>query len=305
MMKKWLVLVLVTIGVASTPINEAQSQSVPPNARLNILGTGWECNKGFKRAGNECKKVEIPANASLDYLGHDWQCNKGFKRAGNECKKVEIPANASLDYLGHDWQCNKGFKRAGNECKKVEIPANASLDYLGHDWQCNKGFKRSGTKCTAMTDSEKAAVLAREKAILDEIKRRRTLGVRGNHCDTEYTSGANVCVTVRDTDLDCSKSYDGSSYQSCQVEVSLYVETDYRGRGYIDGRVNCEVTIDKTGSSGYSTSDSEDERWSFSLYANDSSSRSIDVEFSFSSYEGIRRVSLSDVTCRVRDLYVY
>jgi hypothetical protein len=121
----------------------------------------------------------------------------------------------------------------------------------------------------------------------------------------EYRSGANVCVTVKNSELNCSESYGKDYYDSCRVDVSLYIETDYRGRGYIDGRVKCEATIATVGSRGYESSDTNDERWNFSLYANDSSSRSIDIDFSFSSYDKIRKVRISDLTCRVVDLYVY
>jgi hypothetical protein len=285
--------------------NECQKVQVPANAVLDILGHDWECARGFRNSGNQCVKVQIPANAGLDILGHDWECLRGFQRVGNECQKVQMPANAGLDILGHDWECKRGFKRVGNECVKLTIPVNASIDILGHDWICNKGFKRVASECQQMTDSEKKAEAERDKSIREEIKRRQARGARGNHCDSEYSSGANVCVTVKNAELDCSESYDRTSYSSCRVEVSLYVETDYRGRGYIDGRVKCEVSLSTAGSSGYESTQTNDERWNFSLYANDSSTRSLDIDFSFSSYDKIRKVRISDLTCRVRDLYVY
>ena len=58
----------------------------------------------------------IPANASLNYFGNNWECNRGYRRAGNECVKVNVPANASLNYLGNNWECNRGYRKAGNEC---------------------------------------------------------------------------------------------------------------------------------------------------------------------------------------------
>jgi hypothetical protein len=285
--------------------NECQKVQLPANVVLDILGHDWECARGFKNTGGQCIKVQIPANAGLDILGNDWECLRGYKRAGNECQKVQLPTNAVLDILGHDWECKRGFKRSGNECGKLTIPANASIDISGNDWTCNKGFKRSASECQQMTDSEKKSEADRDKALREEIKRRQARGARGNHCDSEYKSGANVCVTVRNAELDCSESYDGSSYDSCRVEVSLYVETDYRGRGYIDGRVKCEATVSAVGSRGYESTQTNDERWNFSLYANDSSTRSIDIDFSFSSYDKVRKVRISDLTCRVRDLYAY
>jgi hypothetical protein len=247
----------------------------------------------------------LPQNSHKNSFDQNWECNKGFKRLGSECQKVQIPVNASLDFSGHDWECNKGFKRLGSECQKVQIPVNASLDFSGHDWECNKGFKRLGGECREMTGAEKTADSDRDKAVREEIKRRQVSGVRGNHCDSESISGANVCVTVKNSELNCSEAYDGTYYDGCQVELSIYVETDYRGRGYVDGRVKCEASVATIGASGYESNQTNDERWNFTLYPNDTSRRSIEIDFSFSSYDKIRKVRVSDVTCRVRDLYVY
>jgi hypothetical protein len=123
---------------------------LPDNARLNYLGNGWECNRGYSRVGNECRAVEIPQNASLNYLGNGWGCNRGYSRVGNECRAVEIPHNASLNYLGNGWGCNRGYSRVGNECRAVEIPHNASLNYLGNGWECNRGYSRTGNECRAV-----------------------------------------------------------------------------------------------------------------------------------------------------------
>ncbi|WP_200873806.1 peptidoglycan-binding domain-containing protein [Bordetella bronchiseptica] len=95
------------------------SHGIPQNAHLNYLGNGWECNRGFYRAGNECRPVQAPQNASLNYLGNGWECNRGYYRAGNECAPVRTPANASLNYLGNGWECNQGFRKAGDKCVSI------------------------------------------------------------------------------------------------------------------------------------------------------------------------------------------
>jgi len=285
--------------------NECQKVQIPLNAVLDILGHDWECSRGFKNVGNQCVKVILPKNAGLDILGHDWECIRGFQQVGNECQKVLVPANAALDILGHDWECKRGFQRVGNECSKLTVPSNAKLDVIGNDWVCNKGFKQVGAVCHQMNDAEKKAEAEIEKAFREEIKRRQTRGVSGNHCEYEYNSRSNVCVTVKNVELNCSESYDRSYYDSCRVSVSLYVETDYRGRGYIDGRVKCEATIATAGNRGYESSETKDERWNFTLYEYDSSTRSLDINFSLSSYDKVKKARISDLTCRVRDLYAY
>ena len=247
----------------------------------------------------------IPQNAHKNPYGAGWDCDRGFQKSNSGCTKIDIPYNASLDFLGHKWECNRGFQRVGSGCTKVDVPANASLDYLGHNWECNSGFKRVASECKAMTEAEHKLQAEQEQAILQQLKRRRSASVSGHHCDTEYTSGANVCVTVRDADLDCSESYTRGHYDSCRVEVSFNVKTDYRGGGSIDAGVHCEVTLATTGASGYESSSSEDENSSFSLYANGSTSRSVEMDFSFSSYEGVRKARVDDISCRVRNLYVH
>lgn len=123
------------------------SQGIPANAQLDFLGTGWECNRGFRRAGQECLRIDLPANSTIDYLGHDWECNRGFRRSGQECLRIDMPANSTIDYLGHDFECNRGFRQVGKECQALRVPPNAIVDYLGHDWECVGGYRRVGQEC--------------------------------------------------------------------------------------------------------------------------------------------------------------
>lgn len=60
---------------------ESMSQNsggIPQNARLNYLGNGWECNRGFYRVGNECQPVQLPRYATLDVYGSGWVCQRGY-----------------------------------------------------------------------------------------------------------------------------------------------------------------------------------------------------------------------------------
>ena len=285
---------------------QSASQPMPTNAHKAQYGSGWECNRGFRQVGIECQKVVIPANAGLDILGHDWECNRGFQRTtGNECQRVVVPKNAGLDVLGHDWECIRGYQRVGgNECQKVVVPPNGVLDVLGHDWTCKKGFKRVVSECQALTESEKKQEADQEKAIRQEIKRRQTQGVSGNHCSIELQSGARVCLTVRDAHLNCSESYSREYYDRCQVDVTYTVETDHRGNGFIDGRVHCDVSLNTSGARGGS-SKLADESNSFTVMAFGSTSGTMDVTFSLSSYDEVNKVKISDVSCRVENLFLF
>ena len=251
------------------------------------------------------QKVTLPPNAGIDIYGSGWTCNRGFKQVGSECQKVTLPQNAGIDIYGSGWTCNRGFKQVGSECQKVTLPQNAGIDIYGSGWTCNRGFKQVGNECQKLSENEMKAVVERERVVAEELNRRRAQGVSGQHCDTESKSGANVCVTVRDAEIGCSETFSKSYFDSCKVEVSFRVETDYKGSGYIDGKIKCEVDISTSGRSGYETSMTDDEKKSISLYAFGSENRSVEVDFSFSSFNEIRKVRVTSANCRVRDLSLY
>jgi hypothetical protein len=159
--------------------NECLKVAVPANAKIDYLGTGWDCQRGYYQQGNECLKVAVPANAKIDYLGTGWDCQRGFFQQGNECLKVAVPANAKLDYLGTGWDCQRGFYQQGNECLKVAMPANAKIDYLGTGWDCQRGFFQQGNECL------KVAVPANAK--LDYLG-------TGWTCNEGFVRSGNTCV---------------------------------------------------------------------------------------------------------------
>ena len=124
----------------------SSAQDIPKNAHKNTYGTGWECDRGYYKSGNECLQVQIPENAQLNYYGHGWECKRGFYKSGKKCLPVQIPKNAQLNYYGHGWECKRGFYKFGSKCVAVQIPENAQLNYYGHGWECKRGFYKSGNK---------------------------------------------------------------------------------------------------------------------------------------------------------------
>ena len=108
-----------------------------------------------------------------------------------------------------------------------------------------------------------------------------------------------MCVNVRDTNLDCSESFGNGDHDSCHVEITVVVETDYRDEKDIDATIQCEATVTTTDARGHESLISDDENTSVSLYGNESTSRSIDIVFSFLRSEEIRKVQISDLSCRI------
>ena len=238
------------------------------------------------------EQVIAPENAYVS--GSRWFCNKGFRQTGSKCEKVIAPENAYVS--GARWFCDKGFRQTGSKCEKVIAPENAYVS--GARWFCNKKYKKVGAACQLMTAQELLEQKARQAAMLEEYRIRQLMGVSGDDCETEWDSGARVCVEVEDVSLDCSKNYDGF-FRSCDVEISYDVRTDYKGNKYLDVDVECEADINYKKNTGYSGSDSDSDDESHNLYANGSDSDTIQLSFSFSSYNEVYKVDVGNYECEI------
>lgn len=134
--------------------------------------------------------------------------------------------------------------------------------------------------------------------------RTRSYGVSGDNCEHEYDSGAQVCVTANDADIDCRESYDGTYYRSCEIEVEYDLSTDYEGDDYLDVSVECDVEIKYKKRDAYSWSyDSGSESESHSLYSYGSESGGMDFDFTFSSYNEVINVKIESIECEVDSVY--
>ena len=250
--------------------------------------------------------ADLPNNSHPNIYGTGWTCDRGFYKSGDKCVKVIVPENASLDMYGSDWVCNRGYYKSGNKCVKVIVPENASIDMYGSGWACNKGYKKSNNVCVPMTNEELRKQKEREKALILEMQRRRAQGVSGDDCETEYKTGAEVCVGITGVDIDCNKSYAGEYYQDCDVTLNYEIQTDYKGGSYIEAEVECTVDIEYKGRNTYSTqSDSSNQEESHSLYAHGSDSGTMYFNFSFSSFNEITKVEINSANCEIEDVNMY
>ena len=279
---------------------------VPENASIDVYGSGWACNRGYYKSGQGCAKVQVPENAGIDIYGSGWACNRGYYKSGQKCVKVIVPENASIDIYGSGWACNRGYYKSGQGCAKVQIPENASIDVYGSGWACNSGFRKSGTSCVPLTPQEIQKQKELEKALAAEIQRRKAQGVSGDDCETEYKTNSEVCVEITSGDLDCNESHEGNYYSDCDATLSYELSTDYSGGAYLDVDVECSIEIEYKGRETYSTQTdfaSQDE--SYSLYAHGSDSDAMSFNFSFSSYKEITSVKISSAQCKVDSVYLY
>jgi hypothetical protein len=137
-------------------------------------------------------------------------------------------------------------------------------------------------------------------AIAALIRRRRTQGVSGQNCDEEDETGARVCVSVTNAELDCHKNFDESAFTGCDATVSYAVSTDYRGNSSLDVSVECSVDISYSGRNTYSTkTDSESDESSHTLDAYDSETGDADISFSFSSFDEVTKARITSAECRI------
>ena len=142
-------------AVAASPAVPSDVQ-LPPHAKWQPWGSGWECQRGYRQEGERCIEVDVPPHAFLDSFGHDWECERSYRRKGERCVPVQVPEHAHLDITGHDWECQRGYRRAGQRCIEVDVPPHAFLDSFGHDWECERGYRREGEHCVPVQVPEHA-----------------------------------------------------------------------------------------------------------------------------------------------------
>lgn len=124
-------------------------------------------------------------------------------------------------------------------------------------------------------------------------------GIGGSSCETEYRSGAEVCLNIVNTNLDCHEDFSSNTYRGCDVTTEYELTTDYRGQSSLDVDVSCDAKIIHHAVNSMRRSSSESNWLSHSLYAHGSGWHSMDFSFGFNTLGEINRVQLDSVTCRI------
>lgn len=125
------------------------SVRVPENARATGYGTGWECERGFRKDADGCSEVKVPPNAFANDALHGlgWECSWGYRQVEEKCLIIPVPTNAYLNSFGDKWKCDRGYRPDGEQCAKIRIPDNAHLDFSGNEWECNRPYRRQRDEC--------------------------------------------------------------------------------------------------------------------------------------------------------------
>lgn len=113
---------LVSLALLTGPAEIAAAQSAeaktPANASANTYGTGWQCDRGFRKADGGCVAVTVPAHAYLSErsYGQGWACDRGYRKDQATCVAVGLPEHAHLDFYGNDWDCNQPYRKRNHAC---------------------------------------------------------------------------------------------------------------------------------------------------------------------------------------------
>ena len=126
-----LVMLLALLTTSSSPgFAQVRSDDMPENASPNRYGSGWTCDRGYRKVDGICNVVKVPANAypTATSYGRGWRCTWGYRERGESCLAVKPPANAHLrSPNGDTWKCDRGFKATADTCVAVDVPENAHL----------------------------------------------------------------------------------------------------------------------------------------------------------------------------------
>ena len=121
------------------------------------------------------------------------------------------------------------------------------------------------------------------------------------------TSGVTIAyapsLKIRDTDLDCDEDLFDGGYDSCTLSIDLRID-DYSYSSQYDNytyKVECEAT--------YNYFDAETS-WSKQNYESNyiriygtNRTKTLEIETDFSPFEKVYKVNVSNLSCRVKDVY--
>ena len=71
-------------------VEEVQSHRLAAS-RGRVAGgvaVGQDCSRGYRWNGSECVRVEVPPNAHIDVFGSGWDCDDGFRQASDRCERM-------------------------------------------------------------------------------------------------------------------------------------------------------------------------------------------------------------------------
>lgn len=86
-------LVLSLLFFSGAALSQDAAVAVPDHAAPIEYGKGWECNQGYRDAGNSCDAIVVPENAYPTYAmyGTGWKCERGYRATADTCTAIKVP----------------------------------------------------------------------------------------------------------------------------------------------------------------------------------------------------------------------
>ena len=91
-----LILLAALAAIPGVEFVQGASAGMPENARAKSYGSGWECNRGYRRADRACAAIIVPSNAYLGPSGDRWECDRGYSKIDEACVAVKVPPHGYL-----------------------------------------------------------------------------------------------------------------------------------------------------------------------------------------------------------------
>ena len=182
-----LIFLALLVAFSGLVFSQVRSVDFPENASAKRYGTGWECNRGYRKADHACVAVDIPANAYATdaSYGRGWECSRGYRRTHQSCVVIKLPPNAYLNSTrGDTWKCKRGYRPVDDECFIINVPRNGYLmgASYGPGWKCDRGERAVKEACVALQVPDNAHI---------------SISEHNWECNRPYHKQQNGCVLRR------------------------------------------------------------------------------------------------------------
>jgi hypothetical protein len=128
--------------------------------------------------------------------------------------------------------------------------------------------------------------------------RRRFAGAGDSHTTSR---GARFTLSVDNVSLNCNEAI-GGGYDSCKIDLSYSISTDYNGLNDPTVDIDCSSNVTYSDNSGFDSSTSASDSDTASMPSN-SYSGDMTLNVSFSSLDPVVRVRITSTSCQISGVH--
>jgi hypothetical protein len=158
-----LIILMLMAAVPGRIYAEVGGMDIPENASVRKYGSGWQCDRGYRKVDVNCKAINVPDNAypTNRSYGRGWECTRGYRMKDEACVIINVPPNAYLGSSGvGSWKCDRGYRAVDESCVAINVPPNGYLsdNSYGPGWKCDRGHRAAAETCLALIVPENAHI---------------------------------------------------------------------------------------------------------------------------------------------------